>query len=120
MQVSKRSVNGVLKKQIQKMWYQLVTDIKTPEDAEMILGGLLSETESEAVTKRLAVGYWLSNGRSYENIKENLKVSSATVASIQQELKKPEWIKTIQIVKAEEWATKWEAKIKRRIPLFGK
>lgn len=120
MQVSKRNISGVLKKQIDKMWYQLVADIKTPEEAEVVLGGLLSETESEAISKRLAVGYWLSNNRSYENIKENLKVSSATIASIQQELKKPEWELALKKVRAEEWASKWEAKIKSRIPLFRK
>jgi len=113
VQVSKRNVSPILKKQIEKMWYQLVVDIKTPQDAEVILGGLLSETELEAVTKRLAVGYWLSNGRSYENIRENLKVSSATIAAIAQELKKPEWTSALQRVKAEEWATKWETRINK-------
>ena len=120
MQVSKRSVSPVLKKQIEKMWYQLIADIRTMEEAEVVLGSLISETELTAITKRLGVGYWLSNNRSYENIKENLKVSSATIAGVQRELKKPEWQKVLQRVKADEWATRWEEKIRQRIPLFRK
>ncbi len=117
MQVSKKKVNLTLEKQVRKMWWQLVADIKNPEEAEKILGGLLSDTELAAISKRLAVGYWLTKNRSYENIKENLKVSSATIATVQQDLKKPGWKAAITKVEAEEWATKWEAKIKK---LFDK
>lgn len=120
MQVSKRIVSGLLKKQVEKMWCQLIADIRTAEEAELIMGGLLSETEMAAVTKRLAIGYWLSNGRTYDNIRENLKVSSATIAAIQQESKKPEWVRAMQLIKADEWATKWEEKIKQKIPLWSR
>ena len=120
MQVSKRNVSPILRKQIERMWYQLIADIRTPEEAEVILGGLISETELVAITKRLGVGYWLSNNRSYENIKDNLKVSSATIAAIQREMKKTEWQKALQRVKADEWATKWEERIKQRIFRLGK
>ena len=112
MQVSKRPVNNLLDKQIISMWYQLVVDIKNPNEARSILEGLLSETEMTAITKRLAVGYWLSKKRSYENIKENLKVSSATIAGVQTELKKEGWQLAMRKVMAEEFAVKWEEKIK--------
>lgn len=112
MQVSKKKVNSTLDKQVQGMWHQLVVDIKTVDEAEKIMSSLLSETEITAITKRLAVGYWLAKKRSYENIKENLKVSSATIAAIQQETKKPGWKMAMQKVMAEEWATQVEDKIK--------
>lgn len=95
------------------MWHQLVVDIKTLKEAELVLNDLLSETETEAVTKRLAVGYWLVKKRSYENIRQNLKVSSATIATIQHELKKPGWKEAMRRVMAEEWATRAEEKIKQ-------
>ena len=120
MQVSRRRVSPVLEKQLNKMWYQLITDTKNVEDAEKIFSDLLSETEQEAVIKRLGVAYWLTKKRSYENIKENLKVSSATIAVIAQELKKSGWRLTMEKVMSEEWATSWEQKIKQRIPLFRK
>ncbi len=113
MQVSKQRVNQNLEKQILGMWYQLVVDIKSPLEAEKIMTSLLSETELVAITKRLAVGYWLAKKRSYENIKENLKVSSATIAAVQQETKKAGWKLAMQKVMAEEWATKMEERIKK-------
>lgn len=112
MQVSKRKVNRLVERQIRNMWHQLVADIKSPEEAEKILGEILSETEQVAITKRLAVGYWLSKKRSYEVIKENLKVSSATIATMQQELRKPGWELAMKKIMAEEWATKMEERIK--------
>jgi uncharacterized protein YerC len=74
---------------------------------------MLSETELTAITKRLAVAYWLAKNRSYENIKDNLKVSSATIAAIGQEIKRPGWKLALEKVMAEEWATQVEAKIKK-------
>ena len=120
MQVSKRKVSAVLEKQITGMWYQLIADTKTREDAELIIGDLLSETELEAVSKRIAIAYWLAKGRSYENIKNNVKVSSATIAAVQQEMKREGWKMAMEKIMAEEWATRWEEKIKQRIPLWRK
>jgi uncharacterized protein YerC len=113
MQVSKQKVNQILEKQVKGMLWQLLADIKTPEEAEKILGGILTDTELAAISKRLAVGYWLTKNRSYEVIKGNLKVSSATIATVQQDLRKSGWKAAITKIEAEEWATKWEAKIKK-------
>lgn len=113
MQVSKKKINPQLEKQVVRMWYQLIVDIKSLEEAEKIMGSLLSETEMTAITKRLAVGYWLTKNRSYENIRDNLKVSSATIAAVHEETKKPGWKLALQKAMAEEWASKWEEKIKR-------
>lgn len=112
MQVSKQKVNKILEKQLGQMLFQMVADIKTPHEAEAIFKNLLSETELVTVIKRLATGYWLTKKRSYEVIKENLKVSSATIATIAQDMKSPGWQLAMKKVLAEEWATKWEQKIK--------
>lgn len=113
MQISKQKVNKILEKQLETMLFQMVADIKTPNEAKYVFSGLLSETELITVIKRLGVGYWLTKGRSYEVIKDNLKVSSATIASIQQDLNKPGWKLALKKILAEEWATKWEEKIKK-------
>jgi uncharacterized protein YerC len=117
MQISKQKVNKNLDKQLAETWYQMIADIRTPAEAEKIFNSLLSETELTTVIKRLAVGYWLTKKRSYGVIKSNLKVSSATIATIQQDLKRPGWQMAIKKVLAEEWATKWEGKINK---LLGK
>ena len=113
MQISKQKVNKILDKQLQQMWYQMVADIKNPQEAREIFSDLLSETELTTVIKRLATGYWLTKKRSYEVIRDNLKVSSASIATIQKDLKNPGWQVAIKKVLAEEWATKWEEKIKK-------
>lgn len=115
MQISKHKINKNLDKQLADIWYQLVVDIKNPQEAEKIFSSILSETELVTVIKRLAVGYWLTKKRSYEIIKSNLKVSSATIATIQQDLKKPGWQLIMKKILAEEWATKWEEKIKKML-----
>lgn len=112
MQVSKKKINEQLLKQVKLMWYQLMVDTKTPDEVMLILNSMLSDTELTAITKRLAVAYWLTKGRSYENIRDNLKVSSATIAAVQQSLQEPGWKHAIKKVTADEWATKWENKIK--------
>lgn len=113
MQVSKRKISTVLEKQITGMWYQLIADTKTQEDAQTIFGDLLSETELAAVSKRIAIAYWLAKGRSYENIKDNVKVSSATIAAVQQEMKREGWKMAMEKIMAEEWATRVESRFKK-------
>ncbi len=99
------------------MWNQLLADIKTPEEAEKIMAAILTTTELSAISKRLAVGYWLTKKRSYENIKQNLKVSSATVAVVQQGLKSEGWKMALKKIMAEEWATHAEETIKKMFKL---
>jgi len=115
VQVSKQKVNKILEKQVTDLWFQMVADIKTPDEAKIVFEDLFSETEKSALIKRLAVGYWLVKKRSYETIKQNLKVSSATIATVAQGLTRPGWKLAMQKVMAEEWATKWETKIKKLI-----
>ena len=57
----------------------------------------------------------LKKERSYENIKNNLKVSSATIASVQSMVGKPGFQLALKKIEAEEWASKWEEKIKKYI-----
>ena len=113
MQASRDRVNPIIEKQIKSLWYQMVADIKNVEEAEIIFGDLFSEIETTAITKRLAVGYYLNKKRSYEVIKNNLKVSSATIATVQQGINKPGWKMALEKVLAEEFSTKWEKKIKK-------
>lgn len=95
------------------MFVQTIVDLKSPEDAKIFLNHFFTETEVDMFAKRLAVGYWLKKERSYANIKDNLKVSSATIASIQDMLKKQGFKKAIKNLEADEWANQWTARIKK-------
>lgn len=113
MRSSKQSLNSSLKKQVYGLLEQVLVDIKSPEEAQLFLSDFLKESEYEMLAKRLAIAYWLKKGRSYANIKQNLKVSSATIASVQQEIDKEGIQYAVKLMEAEEWASKWADKFKK-------
>jgi uncharacterized protein YerC len=115
MRVSNRQLNSSLKRQIQKVLAQVVADTKNEKKALEFLNHFFTESEFETFAKRLATAYWLKKGRSYTNIRENIKVSSATIATIQNMMTKPGFSEAIKKIEAEEWANQWSEKIKKFI-----
>ena len=75
----------------------------------------MTDGERTAMIKRLGIAVYLDKGRSYEDIKNNVKVSSATVASVANTLGNPGWQEMIKRIKAEEWAEEWTSKISKSI-----
>lgn len=116
MRVSERKLNKSLDKQIKEILSQTVADIKTIEEAQVFFKDFLTESEYETFAKRLAVAYWLKKGRSYTNIKTNLKVSSATIASVADNLNSRGIQLALKKVEADEWANVWSQRIKKIIP----
>jgi len=112
MQVSKRRLNRHIQKEIFRLLHQLLADIKTPQEAENFLKDLFSKTESLALAKRIMIAYYLDHGRSYENIRENLKVSSATIASVDRKRQSEGYQLALKKIEAEKWANDWAKKIK--------
>lgn len=115
MRISNKKVNASLEKQISEMFVQSIADLRDINETKTFLKDFFNATEYEAFMKRLAIAYWLKKGRSYNNIKENLKVSSATVASVQSIIDKPGIKLILKKAEAEEWANKWAEKIKKFI-----
>jgi len=113
MRVSGKKVNEILKKQVNSLLIQTLTDMKNASEVESFLTDFFTPSEKETFAKRLAVAYWLKKGRSYGNIKENLKVSSATIATVQELLNKKGVEKALKKIEAEEWASQWSEKIKK-------
>lgn len=113
MRLPNRKLNSSLKAQVEKTFYQLIADLTKPDEVETFLKDFLNDTELKMFTKRMAVAYWLKKGRSYENIKENLKVSSATIAAVQALMKKPGFELALRKIGAEEWANVWSERIKK-------
>ncbi len=120
MQISKQRLNSTLEKQLFLTLFQLIADLKTPQEVEQVLKDILSDTELTTVAKRLAVAYWLTKGRSYTNIKDNIRVSSASISDVQHALKKPGWKLALQKITADEWATQWEQRINKLLKPSGK
>lgn len=115
MRTSDQKLNPSLKNQIVKTFIQTLADLKDFKEIEVFLQDFLTEAEIEAFSKRLAVAYWLKKGRSYSNIKQNLRVSSATIASVQSSLDSSGFNLALKKIEAEEWASQWAEKIRKHI-----
>ena len=120
MQVSQNPINKTLEKQLDQMFYQVLAEIDSPEDLKTVFCDVLTEGERTAVIKRLGIALYLDKGRNYEDVKNNIKVSSATIATVAENLGNSGWQEVIRRVKAEEWATEWTDKISGKIKrIFG-
>jgi uncharacterized protein YerC len=113
MRTSEKVLNPSLKKQIEAIFVQTIADLKDISETKVFLNDFFNQSENDAFSKRLAISYWLKKGRSYNNIKENLKVSSATIASVQSMMDKPGFKLALKKIEAEEWANQWAEKIKK-------
>jgi len=113
MRTSDQNINISLKKEIETILAQTIADLRDLSEAKVFLSDFFNGSEFEAFSKRLAIAYWLKKGRSYNNIKDNLKVSSATIATIQTMMNKPGFKLALKKAEAEEWANQWAEKIKK-------
>lgn len=116
MHLSKKKIKSKTKKEILKLFCQVVADIRTPEEAKIFLQDLFGKTELEALAKRLAIAHYLKKGKSYQKIKRTLAVSSGTIASIQKQMTKSGYLGlALKKIQAEEWANNWSKKIGKLI-----
>ncbi|MBU2577495.1 hypothetical protein KKA69_01530 [Patescibacteria group bacterium] len=118
MRVSLQKINPKVEKEVLSLLYQVVSDTRKTDEIEKLLKGLLSEAELLSIAKRIAVAKYLKEGLSYTEIKKRLKVSSATVSQIQSQMQgEPGFQIVLEKIEMEQWAEKWEKKIK---DIFGK
>lgn len=113
MRISERKLNPSLKSQIQKTLAQAILDFKNLDELYSFLSDFFNEAELETFAKRLSIAYWLKKKRSYTNIRENLKVSSATIATVEKLMKRPGFASAIKKIEAEEWANQWADRIRK-------
>lgn len=118
MQISSKKLNKTLENQIRQMLVGVLCEVESPKVMEEILADLLTETERVAMMKRLGIAVYLDKSRSYEDIKNNLKVSSATIATVAETMGNPGTVEMIKRIKAEEWAVAWTEKISRGLRKF--
>ena len=82
MQTSARHLSALT---YQKLFNQLATllaDLHHPRQVRQFLDDFLTRTEKVVLSKRLAILWNLYQSKSYEEIKNQLKVSSATISSV--------------------------------------
>lgn len=115
MKKANTKISKNIENQVYKILYQVLADSKTEEGTEVVLKSLLTGSELEAIAKRLAIAVFLDKGQSYEHIKDVLKVSSATIASVAENIDKRGMQMALERVKAEEWADVWSIRISRAL-----
>ncbi len=122
MQVSKHGVSRPIEKKIYKSLYQVLADIKQPRSVEIFFTGILTDTERMALAKRLAIAVYLKKNKSYEVIKKELRVSSATIATVQNLIVQGnEGLNTaLKAIEADEWADKLTNRISTTIKSWFK
>lgn len=115
MQKSSKKLNSTVKELIFKNLYQVIADLKNTQEVKDFLKVFLSNLEQEAVAKRLAITLFLKKGMSYDEIKEKLKVSSTTIATLKEQFSNnSRGIKiAFEKIEAEEWADKWSKRLKK-------
>lgn len=115
MKKSNQQMNSKIEGQVYKILYQVLGDAKGEVDIEITLKALLTESELSAVAKRLAIAVFLDKRQSYEHIKDVLKVSTATIASVAENMNKKGIQQALTRVKAEEWADVWSIRLSRAL-----
>ena len=115
MKKTASTMNSKIESQVFKILYQVLADAKSEVDVELTLKSLMSQTELSAIAKRLAIAVFLDKRQSYEHIKDVLKVSTATIASVSESMNKKGMQMALQKVKAEEWADTWSIRISKAL-----
>jgi uncharacterized protein YerC len=108
-------MNKKIEAQVYKILYQVVADAKNEVEVEITLKALLTENELSAVAKRLAIAVFLDKRQSYEHIRDVLKVSTATIATVAESMNKRGIQNALAKVKAEEWADVWSIRLSRAL-----
>ena len=81
-QVSKRIPSQVVEERMFEVFEKTFLDLKSVEDARLLLGDLLTRTEKIMVAKRLAIAVLLAKDYDYRSITNILKVSFSTINAI--------------------------------------
>ncbi len=115
MKKTTQTINKKIEGQVYKILYQVLSDAKSEIDTEIILKALMTESELSNVAKRLAIAVFLDKRQSYEHIKDVLKVSTATIASVAENMNNRGIQQALNRVKAEEWADVWSIRLSRAL-----
>lgn len=86
-QVSRYQLSKQVEEEIKSVFAETLSLLSNREDIFAFFDDFLSPTERIMLSKRIAIALMLKKGYNYEIIKDILKVSQATIASINLKLK---------------------------------
>ncbi|MGD9129558.1 MAG: YerC/YecD family TrpR-related protein [Candidatus Woesebacteria bacterium] len=118
MQTSSKKLARQTKTEISSQLISLISDLQHPAEIEQFIQDFFTETEIIVFAKRLSIAYLLSQGKSYQEIKDELKVSSATISAVA-EIKDKKGIKlAMKKIKADQKYQQQAEKIWRVVKKF--
>lgn len=103
MQISQKNLSKQLSKNIEQQLSTAISELRD-NDAARFIRDFFTDTERMVLMKRLAIGCMLQKKKSYEEIKQTLNVSSATISTVAEMLKQPGFSVAVSKVHEDEWA----------------
>lgn len=113
---SSTAIDSALEKTLRTSFFQVIADLSNEKEVEIFFQNLFSEAELSMFYKRLAIATMLDNGHHYEDIKQTLKVSSATISTVAEHLNTRGFRLALQKIRTEHWAAQWSSKV---MQMFG-
>lgn len=114
MQVSGKKLDKDTEQEVFNKLYQVLSDLRKPSNVKEFLEDVLTPVERMVIAKRLAIVLYLEKGKSYDDIKKELKVSSATIASLQKSIEiggGDGFLLALRRIEADEWASQLTTKV---------
>lgn len=116
MQTSAKELTKNQQRAIIDQFITLIADLRSPAEARAFFESFMTDTEQLVFAKRLAIMWLLKQGKSYDEIKKQLHVSSATISSLASLMDKQGVQLSMDKVSVDQWADKWAQKISRWLP----
>lgn len=80
--VSKKIMNKDLEERMYEVFWDAISGIQSAEQAQKFLNSFISDVENTMLAKRFGIALMLAKDYKYQEIKDTLKVSSATIMSV--------------------------------------
>jgi uncharacterized protein YerC len=104
MHVSAKQLSRKHTQQIHSDLTTVMAHLHGEKEVAQFLENFLTETEYTILAKRLAIAVLLSAGKSYQEIKTTLNVSTATISSVAEHKETPGFKLALQKITDNNWA----------------
>ena len=119
MQTSAKDLTKKQHQQITDQFITLLADLNNPEESRAFFSSFMTDTEQQVFAKRLAIMWMLHRGLSYEDIHQQLHVSSATISSVASQIDQPGIKLALDKIEIDNWADKWATKFRNWLPFLN-
>jgi len=111
MRTSLQKLNKKTDLKIQQTFLQLLADLRSFQETKQFFQAFFTPAEQSIFAKRLAIAVHLKQGQSYQQIKDSLKVSSATISKTRDSLGSLGFALIFKKIIADQWASHWAKKL---------